>query len=157
RPRSGGTRRVRRDRGNWRDLSAGSGSGHEGRHGQAGGPDRGRQGGQRARALEAESRKLAPGRPDGGGKGPACDVVRFGGVVAMPRYRSRSPYGSSFYFGPGPISTALKALIVANAVLFFLQLLSPLLTELLGLHPDEVLRRGWVWQLVTYMFLHGGL
>ena len=75
----------------------------------------------------------------------------------MRRYPSPSRYGSSFNFGPGPVSTALKALVVANVVLFFLQLLVPPLTELLGLHPDEVLRRGWGWQLVTYMFLHGSL
>jgi membrane associated rhomboid family serine protease len=71
--------------------------------------------------------------------------------------RNSSPYASSFSFGPGPISTALKALIGANVVMFVAQLLSPTVTDLLGLHPAFVLRYLWVWQLATYMFLHGGI
>ncbi len=73
----------------------------------------------------------------------------------MPRY-PYSPRYSSFSFGPGPVSTALKALIGANVALFFLQLAAPIVTGVLGLQPDLVVR-GWVWQLGTYMFLHGGL
>jgi membrane associated rhomboid family serine protease len=71
--------------------------------------------------------------------------------------RSPSPYASSFSFGPGPMSTALKALIGANVVMFVAQLLFPSVTDLLGLHPAWVLRYFWVWQLATYMFLHGGI
>jgi membrane associated rhomboid family serine protease len=74
----------------------------------------------------------------------------------MPRSPSRS-YASSFSFGPGPISTALKALIGANVVLFLAQLFFPIITDVLGLRPAFVLRAFWIWQLVTYMFLHGGL
>ena len=70
--------------------------------------------------------------------------------------RSPSPYVSSFSFGPGPISTALKALIGANVVLFVAQMLSPVVTDVLGLRPVFVLHRFTVWQLATYMFLHGG-
>jgi membrane associated rhomboid family serine protease len=70
--------------------------------------------------------------------------------------RSPSPYVSSFSFGPGPVSTALKALIAANAVVFVAQLLSPAVTELFGLRPFFVLHRFALWQVVTYMFLHGG-
>jgi membrane associated rhomboid family serine protease len=73
----------------------------------------------------------------------------------MPRSPSRY-YASSFSFGPGPISTALKALIGANVAVFLAQLFLPILTDVLGLRPVFVLH-GWVWQLVTYMFLHGGL
>src|SRR5262249_44113163 len=68
-----------------------------------------------------------------------------------------SPYASSLSFGPGPVPRAIKALIIANVVMFVLQLISPLVTDLLGLHPAFVLGRLWVWQLGTYMFLHGGL
>ncbi len=75
----------------------------------------------------------------------------------MRRYPPPSRYTSSFSFGPGPISSAIQALVIANVVLFFLQLLSPLLTELLGLNPRDVVRHLWLWQLVTYMFLHGSL
>jgi len=51
----------------------------------------------------------------------------------------------------------MKALIGANVAMFFAQLFVPGLTETLGLIPLLVVRRLWVWQLVTYMFLHGGL
>jgi rhomboid family protein len=70
--------------------------------------------------------------------------------------RSPSRYTSSFSFGPGPVSPALKALIGANVVVFLAQIFFPVLTPLLGLRPIFVLR-GWAWQLGTYMFLHGGL
>ena len=73
----------------------------------------------------------------------------------MPRYPSR--YASSFSFGPGPISTALKALIGANVLIFFAQLGVRSLTVMLGLVPEYVIERFWIWQLGTYMFLHGGL
>src|SRR5258708_3242093 len=71
--------------------------------------------------------------------------------------RTPSAYASSFSFGPGPVSTALKALIAANVVVFFGQLLVPSLTGAFGLRPMLVVGNLWVWQLATYMFLHGGL
>jgi membrane associated rhomboid family serine protease len=71
--------------------------------------------------------------------------------------RPASYYGSSFSFGPGPLSTALKALIGANVAMFVLTSFMPSLQEYLGLVPALVLRQLWVWQLATYMFLHGGL
>ena len=75
----------------------------------------------------------------------------------MPRYRS--PYASSFSFGPGPISTALKGLIGANVAMFLAMLVlpEPATVEALGLVPRFFLTRLWIWQPVTYMFLHGGL
>jgi membrane associated rhomboid family serine protease len=74
----------------------------------------------------------------------------------MRRYPSRYP--SSFSFGPGPVSTAIKALIIANVAVFFALIFLPILMALFGLHPRLVVR-GWVWQPITYMFLHdpGGL
>ena len=72
----------------------------------------------------------------------------------MRRYPS--PYASSFSFGPGPISTALKALIAANVAMFFITGFSRSLVPMLGLVPTLVIH-GWVWQVATYMFLHGGL
>jgi membrane associated rhomboid family serine protease len=71
--------------------------------------------------------------------------------------RRSSPYVSSYSFGPGPLSTAMKALIGANVLIFFAQTLKPELTGLLGLEPSYVVRKLWVWQLGTYMFLHGGM
>jgi len=80
----------------------------------------------------------------------------------MPRYPSRSSLPSSFSFGPGPLSTALKALIGANVVLFVVLWLLPrsteqIATEYLGLVPFHVLSNWWAWQLATYMFVHAGL
>ena len=82
----------------------------------------------------------------------------------MRRYSS--PYASSFSFGPGPISTALKALIGLNVLMFVVQLMLPITTELFGLHPAWIVHARstiapehslWVWQIATYMFLHGGI
>jgi membrane associated rhomboid family serine protease len=75
----------------------------------------------------------------------------------MRRYPS--PYASTFSFGPGPISTALKALIAANVVMFLATTLirSIDLVAVLGLVPALVIHRLWIWQPVTYMFLHAGL
>jgi len=67
------------------------------------------------------------------------------------------PRVSSYSFGPGPISTALKTLIAANVVLFFMQRLVPGTTLELGLRPVMVVEHFKIWQLVTYMFLHVGL
>src|SRR2546428_773522 len=71
--------------------------------------------------------------------------------------RRSAPYVSSFSFGPGPLSTAMKALIGANVLIFFAQSLKPALTGILGLEPQYVIQNLWVWQLGTYMFLHGGV
>src|SRR5215470_3774387 len=71
--------------------------------------------------------------------------------------RPASPYASSFSFGPGPISTTLQMLIGANVVVFVAQVLFPIVTALLGLHPAFVIHSFWIWQLATYMFLHGGV
>ena len=73
-----------------------------------------------------------------------------------PRYSS-SPYASSYSFGPGPISTAIKALIAANVAVFLARLFVPGLTLWLGLMPATVLGQGRLWQLATYMFVHAGL
>ena len=81
----------------------------------------------------------------------------------MRRYPSTT---SSFSFGPGPISTALKALIGINVVMFVAQVAFPITTIVLGLHPAWIIPAPspfppehvlWVWQVGTYMFLHGGI
>jgi len=75
----------------------------------------------------------------------------------MRRYPSA--HASSFSFGPGPLSTALKALIGANVAMFLAMLFlpEPATTDTLGLVPLFFVRRLWFWQPLTYMFLHGGL
>jgi len=71
--------------------------------------------------------------------------------------RPASPYASSFSFGPGPVSPALKALIAANVGLFLITTFVRSLVPVLGLVPALVVRELRIWQLATYMFLHGGL
>ena len=71
--------------------------------------------------------------------------------------RPSSPYASSFSFGPGPVSTTLKALIAANVVMFLVTAFVRTVVPALGLVPELVLHKFWVWQLATYMFLQGGI
>jgi membrane associated rhomboid family serine protease len=51
----------------------------------------------------------------------------------------------------------MKVLIGANVAIFFAQLAIRALTDIFGLAPSLVISRLWIWQLATYMFLHGGL
>ena len=73
----------------------------------------------------------------------------------MPR--QRSSYAASFSFGPGPMSSALKTLIAVNVAMFVATWLRPALALDLGLTPADVIHRLRVWQLGTYMFIHGGV
>jgi membrane associated rhomboid family serine protease len=73
----------------------------------------------------------------------------------MRRYSA--PYTSSFSFGPGPLSTALKALIGATVAMYLVTTFVQSLQPLLWLSPQAVTRQLFVWQLATYMFLHGGV
>jgi membrane associated rhomboid family serine protease len=60
----------------------------------------------------------------------------------------------SYAFGPGPLSPAIKALVIANIAMFVVSQLAPSIIDYLGLVPAQVLQ-GWLWEVVTYMFLHG--
>lgn len=73
----------------------------------------------------------------------------------MRRYPA--PYVSSYSFGPGPLSTAMKALIAANVAFFLIQSFFPSVQLALGLVPSAVVGGLHVWRLVGYMFLHGGV
>jgi membrane associated rhomboid family serine protease len=73
----------------------------------------------------------------------------------MRRYSS--PYASSFSFGPGPLSTALKALIGANVAVFLVMWALPQLGPVVALIPYRVVHELFVWQPVTYMFAHAGI
>jgi len=65
--------------------------------------------------------------------------------------------GLSYSIGPGPLSPAVKILIIANAAMFVATALVPSLSLLFGLRPEAVVSTGFVWQPVTYMFLHAGV
>jgi len=72
----------------------------------------------------------------------------------MPR---SSPASSiSYSFGPGPITFAVKWIIIANVAVFVVTTFAPGLIEYFGLTPEQVIEHGWIWQLVSYMFLHAG-
>lgn len=64
------------------------------------------------------------------------------------------PYSVSYSFGPGPVTPAVKALLIANIVMFVAEVFVPSLVGLLGLSPQAIFHSGRVWQPVTYMFLH---
>ena len=70
---------------------------------------------------------------------------------------ARYPSTTSVSFGPGGITPAVKLLIITNVVMFVLNLIVPLMTLRLGLQPQAVFQEFALWQLVTYMFLHGGI
>jgi membrane associated rhomboid family serine protease len=68
----------------------------------------------------------------------------------------RSPRLSSvaYSFGPGPLTPAVRALLYANVGVYLASLIFPSITDWLGLSPRLVLEKGWIWQPVTYMFVH---
>ncbi|MEW6321233.1 MAG: rhomboid family intramembrane serine protease [Acidobacteriota bacterium] len=72
----------------------------------------------------------------------------------MARYPAS---GMSYAFGPGPLSPAIRLLIVANIGMFLLSMLVPEIVLRLGLSPSAVFGRLAIWQPVTYLFLHGGI
>ena len=63
-----------------------------------------------------------------------------------------------------PFTRAVKQLLIANAAIFLVQALlgvfapkpGQVVQVLLQLRPEDVIH-GWIWQMVTYMFLHAGL
>ena len=73
----------------------------------------------------------------------------------MSRYAPSSTI--SYSFGPGPLTFAVKWIIILNVAIFVISMfLSSSFAFYFGLIPEQVLERGWLWQLVTYMFLHAG-
>jgi rhomboid family protein len=81
------------------------------------------------------------------------------------RFNNFGPGGGGFggmRLGPGlPLTPAVKALLVANVGVFLLTRVLGLdelqLGQTFGLVPAQVFAGGRLWQLITYMFLHGGL
>ncbi len=71
----------------------------------------------------------------------------------MARYNSPS---YTIAFGPGGLTPAVKALLIANTAMFVASFVAPAITAVLGLHPAQVVTEFALWQPVTYMFLHAG-
>jgi len=60
-------------------------------------------------------------------------------------------------FGPGPMTPAVKAILIANVAVFVLTYFAPTLILEFGLRPKDLFGSLAVWQPVTYMFVHAGL
>jgi membrane associated rhomboid family serine protease len=74
----------------------------------------------------------------------------------MSRYAPASSI--SYSFGPGPVTPAVKWIIIANVVLFIITtFVGGGAFEYFGLIPARVIEHGWLWQPATYMFLHAGV
>lgn len=68
-------------------------------------------------------------------------------------YQSRS-----IGFGGGSITPVVKALIIANVAVFLLQAVTDgRFVAIFGLVPHLVWERLYIWQILTYQFLHGGI
>lgn len=79
----------------------------------------------------------------------------------MSRY-NRNSFGSFGSFGPGGISPVVKNLIIICCVAFLLQIFDQLsggatITAKFSLVPYQVTHQFYIWQPVTYIFLHGGI
>jgi membrane associated rhomboid family serine protease len=69
------------------------------------------------------------------------------------KYQARS-----IFFGAGSMTPAVKALVIANVAVFLLQTVTNgSITVLFGLVPYLVWRKLYIWQILTYQFLHGGI
>jgi membrane associated rhomboid family serine protease len=74
-----------------------------------------------------------------------------------PPPRRSSYYSSALSaFNPGPWTPAIKWLICTNVAVFLVSLFVPVIVPLLGLIPAAVVQRFYLWQPVTYLFVHGG-
>jgi membrane associated rhomboid family serine protease len=72
----------------------------------------------------------------------------------------QAPLPPTVQFGPGPITPAVKVLLIANVAVFLVTfVVGDPLVRLFGLVPGAVLTQGRLWQPFTYLFLHspGGI
>lgn len=72
-------------------------------------------------------------------------------------YNTRS-YAQPYLGGGGAIPDGLRMLLIANAAVFLLGLfgLQPTISSWFGLTPSSVVGYFAIWQLFTYLFVHGG-
>jgi membrane associated rhomboid family serine protease len=75
--------------------------------------------------------------------------------VTMSRYARSSAL--TYAFGPGPMTPAVKWIVWTNIGAFLATTLFPRLVAYFGLIPEAVIEHRWLWQPVTYMFLHEGV
>ena len=87
-------------------------------------------------------------------------LSRFRERADVWQRRQTSVYGRGYRqagmgFGPPATPDVIKQLLIANLVVFVAQQLRPGLTELFAVRPIMVWREGYLWQPLTYMWLHG--
>jgi len=72
----------------------------------------------------------------------------------MPHYQRTMQFG----FG-GSLTPVVKKLLIANGAIFVLQFMLPgdMLIRYFALFPNQIITQFALWQLVSYMFLHGNL
>src|SRR3954454_6403010 len=75
--------------------------------------------------------------------------------MAQPRFKYRRPYFSGYF------TTGVKWLLIVNTAVFLLwaiggRAVQGHLLTLFALTPELTIRNFMVWQLFTYLFLHGG-
>jgi membrane associated rhomboid family serine protease len=71
------------------------------------------------------------------------------------RYPGLSDVADSL--GPGKLTPAVKAIMIANVAVFVLTWFAPALVRQLGLRPADLFEQFAVWQLATYMFVHANV
>jgi rhomboid family protein len=75
-------------------------------------------------------------------------------------YSSRS-YVRPYLPGGGSLPAGIKGLLIANTAIFVFQFLTrgafASIFSLFALYPVEVVHSFYIWQLGTYMFIHGGI
>jgi membrane associated rhomboid family serine protease len=69
----------------------------------------------------------------------------------MPRHPNLSTVAYSF--GPGPITPAVRILLYVNIGMYVATLIFPRIVNWLGLIPEQVVERFWLWQPAPYMVL----
>ena len=72
------------------------------------------------------------------------------------RGRYPGPSGISYSFGPGPLTPAIKWIMIVNGLVFIVTFFQPILRLQFGVTPQHIFESFAVWELVTYMFVHGG-
>ncbi|HDR04872.1 MAG TPA: rhomboid family intramembrane serine protease [Candidatus Marinimicrobia bacterium] len=70
-------------------------------------------------------------------------------------------YQRNYTFGGGGLTEGIKILLIANVAMFILTYANARIfysaTELLGIVPYDTWRHLRIWQVFSYLFLHGGL
>jgi membrane associated rhomboid family serine protease len=73
----------------------------------------------------------------------------------MPYYRRRSSNPVVDFL----TGSVVNQIIIINVIIFVMEmiLVRTSFVEMFGLTPRLVVTKGYVWQMITYMFLHGGI